>query len=116
MQVTNCSAGGLRSTAKHVYNSCGIQGFWRGNGLNVIKSSPEFAIKFSVYDYVKRQLKTFRGDGGHLNNRDRFGAGAVAGVISHTFLYPIEASISTDSMDWKRIGRRVVVVGYIFLL
>jgi solute carrier family 25 (mitochondrial phosphate transporter), member 23/24/25/41 len=82
--------GGFRAAARHVYNRQGLRGFWRGNGLSVLKSSPEFAIKFSVYDYTKRQLKASRNDG-HLDARDRFVAGAVAGVFGQTFLYPLDA-------------------------
>lgn len=68
----------------------GVRGFWRGNGLNVLKSSPEFAIKFSVYDYVKRVLKSVKDDG-HVGSYDRFMAGAVAGVCSQSSMYPLEA-------------------------
>lgn len=89
MQVTDCNSGGFLATVRHVYNCHGVHGFWRGNGLSVLKSSPEFAIKFSVYDYVKRQLMTRRDDG-HLKGRDRFVAGAFAGVCGQTFLYPLE--------------------------
>lgn len=89
-QVNN--EGGFRAAARHVYRDQGARGFWRGNGLNVLKSSPEFAIKWSVYDYAKRRLIASRDDG-HLDSLDRFAAGAVAGVCSHTFLYPIEARI-----------------------
>lgn len=88
MKVTD--AGGIRAVARHVYDNQGIRGFWRGNGLNVLKSSPEFAIKFSVYDYVKRMLKELHDDA-HGNSCDRFVAGAVAGVCGQTVLYPLEA-------------------------
>lgn len=87
-------SGGFWAAAQYVYDRQGVRGFWRGNGLNVLKSSPEFAIKFGVYDYVKRQLKTSRDDG-HLNNFDRFVAGAVAGVCGQSVFYPIEARICT---------------------
>lgn len=82
--------GGFRAAVRHVYKKQGVRGFWRGNGLSVLKSSPEFAIKFSVYDFTKRQLKASRNDG-RLDARDRFVAGAVAGVFSQTFLYPLDA-------------------------
>lgn len=82
--------GGFRAAVRHVYNKQGVRGFWRGNGLSMLKSSPEFAIKFSMYDFTKRQLKASRNDG-RLNARDRFVAGAVAGVFSQTFLYPLDA-------------------------
>lgn len=83
--------GGFRAAVRHVYNKQGnIRGFWRINGLSVLKSSLEFAIKFSVYDFTKRHLKASRNDG-RLDARDRFVAGVVAGVFSQTFLYPLDA-------------------------
>ncbi|XP_025419839.1 probable calcium-binding mitochondrial carrier CBG00135 [Sipha flava] len=88
MQVTECD--GFRAAVRHVYCKQGFwQGFWRGNGLNVLKSSPEFAVKFSLYDYVKRRLKAYHGDE-NLTSSDRFAAGAVAGVCSQTLMYPLE--------------------------
>lgn len=86
--------GGFRAAVRHVYNEQGARGFWRGNGLNVLKSAPEFAIKWSVYDYAKRRLMAARDDE-RLDSLDRFAAGAVAGVCSQTFLYPIEARTYT---------------------
>ncbi|KAL5238771.1 hypothetical protein ACI65C_006181 [Semiaphis heraclei] len=93
--------GNFRAVIRQVYNCQGVLGFWRGNGLNLLKSSPEFAIKFSVYDYTKRQLKASRDDG-HLNAIDRFVAGSMAGVVGQTFLYPLDALQPTS--DIMRIG------------
>lgn len=86
--------GSFREVIRQVYNIQGAGGFWRGNGLNLLKSSPEFAIKFSVYDNTKRQLKASRDDG-HLSAIDRFVAGSTAGVIGQTLLYPLDARNST---------------------
>lgn len=83
-------SGCFRTVVRQVYDRQGVRGFWRGNLLNVLKSSPEFAIKFSIYDYVKRILKRFPEDD-YLNGRDRFVAGAVAGVCGQSVLYPLEA-------------------------
>lgn len=35
----------------------GIRSFWRGNGINVLKIAPESALKFAVYEKVKRLIK-----------------------------------------------------------
>eukprot|EP00102_Acyrthosiphon_pisum_P026072 XP_016663282.1 PREDICTED: calcium-binding mitochondrial carrier protein SCaMC-1-like isoform X2 [Acyrthosiphon pisum] len=87
MQITD--VGSFRAVIRQVYDIQGVRGFWRGNALNLLKSSPEFAIKFSVYDYTKRQLKASRDDG-HLTAIDRFVAGSMAGVIGQTLLYPLD--------------------------
>ncbi|XP_023949174.1 calcium-binding mitochondrial carrier protein SCaMC-2 isoform X2 [Bicyclus anynana] len=70
-------------------NEGGISGLWRGNGINVIKIAPESALKFAAYEQVKRLIK------GEKNNQpleiyERFAAGATAGAISQTVIYPLE--------------------------
>jgi len=104
--------GHFRAVIRQVYNRQGVHGFWRGNGLNLLKSSPEFAIKFSVYDYTKRRLKASRDDG-RLNAIDRFVAGSTAGVVGQTFLYPLDARnttiinhLCTLLIHFRYIGRR----------
>lgn len=67
----------------------GFTGLWRGNGINVIKIAPESAIKFAAYEQVKKLIK-----GEHRNMpleiHERFIAGATAGAISQTIIYPLE--------------------------
>ncbi|XP_065162514.1 calcium-binding mitochondrial carrier protein SCaMC-2 isoform X3 [Atheta coriaria] len=66
----------------------GVQGLWRGNGINVLKIAPESAIKFAAYEQVKRSIK---GDSKQaLTIYERFFAGAMAGGISQTAIYPLE--------------------------
>ncbi|XP_044766769.1 calcium-binding mitochondrial carrier protein SCaMC-2 isoform X2 [Coccinella septempunctata] len=66
----------------------GIKGLWRGNGINVLKIAPETAIKFASYEQVKRLIK---GDSKeNLGIYERFIAGALAGGISQTAIYPME--------------------------
>ncbi|XP_070493235.1 mitochondrial adenyl nucleotide antiporter SLC25A24 [Chironomus tepperi] len=66
----------------------GWQGLWRGNGINVIKIAPETAIKFMVYEQVKQFI---RGQENRpMSIFERFVAGAVAGCVSQTTIYPME--------------------------
>ncbi|XP_072930813.1 calcium-binding mitochondrial carrier protein SCaMC-2 isoform X1 [Epargyreus clarus] len=67
----------------------GITGLWRGNGINVIKIAPESALKFAAYEQVKRLIKGEKKN--HpLEIHERFMAGATAGAISQTVIYPLE--------------------------
>nr|CAI5853494.1 unnamed protein product [Callosobruchus analis] len=66
----------------------GVTGLWRGNGINVLKIAPESALKFAAYEQVKRLIK---GDSkNQLAIYERFMAGALAGAISQTAIYPME--------------------------
>ena len=61
---------------------------WRGNGINVLKIAPESAIKFAAYEKVKRLI---RGDEKRqMTIYERFLAGACAGGVSQTAIYPLE--------------------------
>jgi len=101
--------GSFRTVIRQVYDTQGARGFWRGNGLNLLKSSPEFAIKLSVYDLTKRQLKASRDDG-HLSAIDRFVAGSTAGVIGQTLLYPLDARNTAYHLSTHKL--QVLIINY----
>ncbi|KAG5891923.1 hypothetical protein JTB14_030070 [Gonioctena quinquepunctata] len=66
----------------------GVSGLWRGNGINVLKIAPESALKFAAYEQIKRLIK---GDSANaLSIYERFIAGALAGGISQSAIYPLE--------------------------
>ncbi|XP_018573454.1 calcium-binding mitochondrial carrier protein SCaMC-2 isoform X1 [Anoplophora glabripennis] len=66
----------------------GVTSLWRGNGINVLKIAPESALKFAAYEQIKRLIK---GDSKEtLSIYERFCAGALAGGISQTAIYPLE--------------------------
>ncbi|XP_063699431.1 mitochondrial adenyl nucleotide antiporter SLC25A25-like isoform X2 [Culicoides brevitarsis] len=72
----------------YMYKEGGIKSFWRGNGINVLKIAPESAIKFSIYEHMKRLI---RGDQNrYMNMSERFLAGSIAGGVSQTIIYPLE--------------------------
>ncbi|KAM9957656.1 hypothetical protein ACTFIW_012623 [Dictyostelium discoideum] len=77
----------LISAFKACYKDGGIRGFFRGNLANIIKVSPESAVKFGTYEYVK---KLFAENDCELTSAQRFISGSVAGVVSHTTLFPLE--------------------------
>lgn len=68
-------------------NEGGVAGLWRGNFMNVIKIAPETAIKFAAYEKIKRLIKE---EGKPLEIHERFAAGALAGSISQSAIYPME--------------------------
>ncbi|XP_021207989.1 calcium-binding mitochondrial carrier protein SCaMC-2 isoform X2 [Bombyx mandarina] len=85
----NTTRENMRKCLAKMLNEGGITGMWRGNGINVIKIAPESAIKFAAYEQVKRLIKGERSN--HpLEIHERFIAGATAGAISQTVIYPLE--------------------------
>ncbi|XP_055620951.1 calcium-binding mitochondrial carrier protein SCaMC-2 isoform X2 [Toxorhynchites rutilus septentrionalis] len=66
----------------------GVRSLWRGNFINVLKIAPESAIKFAAYEQVKRLIRG--NDKRQMTIYERFLAGACAGGVSQTAIYPLE--------------------------
>ena len=87
LQVQQCRQT-ISDCFHHMLKEGGVSGLWRGNGINVLKIAPESAIKFAAYEQIKRLIK---GDSKqNLTIFERFCAGALAGGISQTAIYPLE--------------------------
>ena len=65
----------------------GFLGFYKGNGVNLMKVMPDTALKFFVFDKMKELL-----NGGNecASKANLFAAGAVAGLFSQTVMFPVE--------------------------
>ncbi|XP_077890667.1 mitochondrial carrier protein SCaMC-3L isoform X1 [Ictidomys tridecemlineatus] len=73
--------GGLRSMVQEG----GVRSLWRGNGINVLKIAPEYAIKFSVFE------------------QERLLAGSLAVAISQTLINPME--VLKTRLTLRRTGQ-----------
>ncbi|KAI3455199.1 hypothetical protein Pfo_011862 [Paulownia fortunei] len=84
VQTTRASVG---PAVQNIWKEGGLVGFFRGNGLNVLKVAPESAIKFYTYE----MLKTFFGDAnGDVGTVGRLAAGGLAGAVAQTSIYPMD--------------------------
>eukprot|EP00250_Pteridium_aquilinum_P003098 c13429_g1_i1 orf=472-1989(+) len=95
LQVQTCRARGksqIIPCMSKIYKDSGLLGFFRGNGLNVLKVAPESAIKFYTYEMIKDVV--VKSDG--LGNKEEIGAmgrlfaGGAAGAVAQTAIYPLE--------------------------
>lgn len=87
LQVQSAKAS-IGDSFRYMLREGGVSSFWRGNGINVIKIAPESAIKFAAYEQVKRLIR--RNENRPMSIYERFAAGACAGGISQTTIYPLE--------------------------
>jgi len=67
----------------------GVQSLWRGNLINCMKVGPESAIRLFTFEQMKAFVKN--GDEKRtLEMYQRFLAGASAGIVAQTAIYPME--------------------------
>ncbi|XP_042496585.1 calcium-dependent mitochondrial ATP-magnesium/phosphate carrier protein 2-like [Macadamia integrifolia] len=76
---------------KDIWREGGFLGFFRGNGLNVMKVAPESAIKFYTYEKLKNLIVDAKGeDITDIGTSGRFVAGGLAGAVAQTTIYPMD--------------------------
>lgn len=80
-----CARKGYIDTLKFMYGEGGIRSMWRGNFVNVIKIFPETGFKFGTYETIKNNLCDHK-----PSKTQRFFAGATAGAMAQTIIYPME--------------------------
>jgi len=72
-----------------IHREGGMRAFFQGNWANVVKSIPEFAIKFWTFERAKRLACR---DPDRPNPHERLLAGAAAGGVSCMCIYPLEVA------------------------
>lgn len=85
VQATKSS---ISDSFKYMLREGGVASFWRGNGINVLKIAPESALKFAAYEQVKSLIR--QNENRQMSIYERFAAGACAGGISQSAIYPLE--------------------------
>ncbi|CAL5193042.1 unnamed protein product [Lathyrus oleraceus] len=91
LQVQTTSAR-IMPAIKDLWKAGGIVGFFRGNGLNVLKVAPESAIRFYTYEMMKTFIVDAKGGEGKadIGGMGRLLAGGIAGGVAQTAIYPMD--------------------------
>ncbi|CAM6102012.1 unnamed protein product [Calypogeia fissa] len=76
-------------TLQTIFLTEGVLGFWKGNGVNIIRTAPFKSINFVAYDTFRRQLLRW-GDRAEVTNIERLAAGAAAGVTATILCFPLD--------------------------
>ncbi|KAE8670899.1 Mitochondrial substrate carrier family protein isoform 2 [Hibiscus syriacus] len=88
VQTTNAD---ILSAVNKILKEDGVLGFFRGNGLNVVKVAPESAIKFYAYEMLKNVIGDSTGDkSGDVGTSGRLLAGGLAGAVAQCVIYPMD--------------------------
>ncbi|XP_031490254.1 calcium-dependent mitochondrial ATP-magnesium/phosphate carrier protein 3-like isoform X1 [Nymphaea colorata] len=76
---------------KQIWKDGRFGGFFRGNGINVVKVAPESAIKFYTYEMLKKFIVDEKGGTkADIGTSGRLFAGGVAGAVAQTAVYPMD--------------------------
>ncbi|CAL5048583.1 unnamed protein product [Urochloa decumbens] len=96
---------------KDIWAKGGMLGFFRGNGLNVVKVAPESAIRFYAYEMLKEYIMKSKGENkSEVGASERLIAGGLAGAVSQTAIYPIDL-IKTRLQTYSCEGGKVPRIG-----
>lgn len=81
----------LVPTIRKIWKEEGLLGFFRGNGLNVLKVAPESALKFYAYEILKNAIGDYIGEEkDDIGASGRLLAGGMAGAVAQTAIYPLD--------------------------
>lgn len=86
------SRASLMPAVKDIWKEGGLLGFFRGNGLNVLKVAPESAIRFYTFELLKKFIINGKGekDKAEIGPMGRLFAGGLAGAVAQTAIYPMD--------------------------
>jgi len=80
---------GAYRAGSEIYRSAGVRGLLQGHSLTLLRVFPYAAIKFMAYDQIHHALMPIKEK---ETNFRRFSAGAISGMVSVLFTYPLEVA------------------------
>ena len=98
----------IPNTVRYMLNEGGIRGLWRGNGINVLKMTPENALKFGVFEEVKKMMRG--SEKREMKVHERLVAGSCAGAFSQSAIYPLE--VLKTRLALRKTGEMTGVVRF----
>jgi len=99
-QMQVCGQTDISGTVSHITRSAGFGGIFRGLGITATREVPAFAVYFSSYEVIVRNL-------GESTSAVLFGGG-MAGVLSWVTTYPqdvIKSRLQADAFGASRMYR-----------
>jgi solute carrier family 25 phosphate transporter 23/24/25/41 len=79
--------GQLLQACQSIYHESGIRGFWRGNGINILKVIPDEGLKYMCKRKITHAIS---GNSDHATLLQHILSGSLSGVASQSIIYPLE--------------------------
>ena len=101
MKQTGSFTGSLTSLYRHILNTEGVIGFWRGNAVNCMRQFPSKSILFWANDFFRDSFRLFWGlsPNAPLPFPASFASGSLAGTFAVFITYPLDflrTKVSTE--------------------
>ncbi|CAD8127855.1 unnamed protein product [Paramecium sonneborni] len=94
------------SGIKQIYKTQGLYSFWRGNSLNVIKTIPNSAIRFTVYDKLKQYVFENGQNENYIRQfTNRLMLGFSTGLLNQIINYPLEVLRIKLTVDMSHFNK-----------
>jgi solute carrier family 25 phosphate transporter 23/24/25/41 len=92
---------GTWGSFSHMFKLEGFRGFFKGNGMTMVKIIPFSAAEFFFYDLFKTKLYP-NTDRANLSNWQKLMAGGLTGALSQLIVYPTDVvktymTVNTES-------------------
>ena len=103
----------VKDASRRIFKDQGLRSFWRGNGTNLMRIVPTYAMRFTFFDFF-RDLVTSEGVPATLNQQ--MSAGAMSGLTTASVTYPLDllrtristTTSSTVSLSVFRLASQIV--------
>lgn len=81
---------GVWQTMVRVFEREGVRGLYKGNGANVLRVAPTYALKFAFNDRIRAAFARPGQTGGDISAARLLASGTFAGLMQATITYPLE--------------------------
>jgi hypothetical protein len=102
---------GVGQSVARIVREEGVRGLWKGNGANVVRVVPVYALKFAANDHIRAALSPAGARGADLPASRLMAAGTLAGLFQQTCTYPLEV-IRTRLTMAGTFGERYRGIGH----
>lgn len=94
LQTNSDPSFGMRQCFRTVMSEGGVRAFWRGNLANILKVTPESAVRFGVYEQLKNcMMGSSTGESRpFMTPTEKFVCGSTAGGVGQAIVYPLDVA------------------------
>ena len=99
---------GTFQVCQQIFRQEGVQGLWRGNGINAARVFPYSAVQFASYDF----FKTISAEQSVSPVLQKIGSGTMAGVVATTVTHPLDVvrlrlTVAPKKLTVQKVSKQI---------